>query len=155
MPKNAVSARQRAEEFKSDGIYASDAATLMCKYCNCRVTFERKDSVIKHVKSDKHANSIKNYASTSSDRKLQTSVVEAFNSVKRRKLDVEYMALKTTEAFAKANIPLEKLEDPNLRSWLGEFIEGKKFGLYFVSDFYVQKIKIVFFFHRPIYFVIL
>lgn len=56
---------------------------------------------------------------------IQTSVLASLNSSKRRKLAVDNLAIKTTEAFAKANIPLEKLDDPSLREWMAEFIEGK------------------------------
>lgn len=123
MPKPAVNAYLRAGEFKNDGLYATDANTLMCRHCNCLVAYEKRDGVVKHVKTTKHETAAKKVATTS-ENKIQTSVLTSFNSAKRRKVSIENLAMKTTEAFAKANIPLEKLEDPNLRSWMCEFIEG-------------------------------
>ncbi|KAJ8891359.1 hypothetical protein PR048_010875 [Dryococelus australis] len=49
------------------------------------------------------------------DKKIQSSVAKCFSSAKRRKADIEHLALRTTEAFAKANIHLQKLDGPNIR----------------------------------------
>ncbi|KAJ8896311.1 hypothetical protein PR048_001655 [Dryococelus australis] len=38
-----------ADEFHRYGLYASDTSTL-CKHCNCKVSYERPDTVLKHVK---------------------------------------------------------------------------------------------------------
>lgn len=125
MPKPPVNAYLRATEFKNDGLYASDAKTLMCRHCNCIVTYEKRDNVLKHIKTAKHESMTKKSASNANaDNKVQTSILTNFTSAKRRKISVENLALKTTEAFAKANIPLEKLEDPNIREWLSQFVEG-------------------------------
>lgn len=123
MPKPAVGAHQRASEFKNDGLYASDSLTLMCKYCNCTLSYEKKDTVQKHLKTQKHV-SLKEKFLADKEPKLQTSVLASFSSAKRRKVVTEHFALKTTEAFAKANIPLEKLDNEHLREWMAEFTEG-------------------------------
>ncbi|KAJ8877268.1 hypothetical protein PR048_021722 [Dryococelus australis] len=121
--KPSVNAYLQAGEFKNDGLYATDAQTLTCRHCNSLVTYEKCDNVVKHIKTARHETATNKLASTSGN-KVQTSVVASFNSAKRRKVAVDNLALKTTEAFAKANIPVEKLEDPNLISWMCEFIEG-------------------------------
>ncbi|KAJ8896739.1 hypothetical protein PR048_002084 [Dryococelus australis] len=71
MPKQLVTARQRAEEFKGNCVYASNA-----------LSFDRKDSVVKHIISDKHVNTRQKHTSGPSVGKIQMSVVENFNSVK-------------------------------------------------------------------------
>ncbi|KAJ8873796.1 hypothetical protein PR048_024631 [Dryococelus australis] len=98
MPKNAVSAGQRTEEFRSEGLYGSDAFTLMCNHCSCKVSYERRDTVLKHVKGEKH-----------------TSIAESINSAKRKKADIEHLELRT-EVFSKANIHLEKLENTDIQN---------------------------------------
>ncbi|KAJ8876040.1 hypothetical protein PR048_023948, partial [Dryococelus australis] len=71
---------------------------------------KKKDSIEKHVTSVKHALKKNN----SVDQRIQTSLVSVANSTKSRKLDT----------FAKANIPLEKLENSALREWINEFTHG-------------------------------
>ena len=44
MPKAAVTVNSRAREFKSENFYVNDGKILMCKYCDCRVEYERKEN---------------------------------------------------------------------------------------------------------------
>ncbi|KAJ8871906.1 hypothetical protein PR048_028246 [Dryococelus australis] len=109
MLKNTVSARQRAEEFRSDGLHTSHTSTFMCERCNCNVIYARRDTVLKHVKTGPQK------------KKFQTSITGSFNSAKCKRVDIECMTLRIMEAFAKVNIPLE---NPDIRNWLNEFVEG-------------------------------
>ncbi|KAJ8875514.1 hypothetical protein PR048_023409 [Dryococelus australis] len=123
MQKPPVNAYLRAGEIKNDGLFTTDVQTLMCQHCNHLVTYEKHDNIVKNIKTGKHKTAAIKSVSTSGN-KIQTSVVASLNSAKRRIFAVDNLALKTTEAFTKANNPLEKVEDPNLKSWMYEFIEG-------------------------------
>ena len=46
--------QDRANEFARDGFYVSDIKTLMCKFCNACVEWQRKDTVQKLIKSAGH-----------------------------------------------------------------------------------------------------
>ena len=117
----AVSVYDRVKEFESEGLYASDQKTIMCKLCNCRVTWERKDSVLKHNKSEKH----KAQKAADTPRKQQLSVSASFERSTKRKSESEFTGKRTVETFLKANIPLNKLDNENIREWMQEFMEGK------------------------------
>lgn len=118
MGRTAITAYERAKQYESRGLYASDNKTIMCKYCSCTVAWEKKDNIDKHVSSIKHVTKKNQHVGNNT---VQTSIVQTINSSKRRKLEKDNFAKKTVEAFAKANIPLEKLENHALREWIQEF----------------------------------
>lgn len=52
--KKEVSAASRAQEYKSEGFYVHEHGIIMCKFCNTRVEWSRRDSCQKHVLSKVH-----------------------------------------------------------------------------------------------------
>lgn len=129
MPKAGVPVEKRAAEFKNDGIYAS-AKTLFCKWCNCRLDHERRDTLVKHCASEKHRR-IRDAAEASSSRPTPTtstprqiSLEETLSSSKKIKIDREEFIMETAEAFLSANIPPEKLDNPQIRAWMAKHVKG-------------------------------
>lgn len=120
MGRTSVNAHERAQQYGNQGLYATDSKTVFCRFCNCRIGWEKKDNVEKHIKSEKHTVRRQQNTATSSQKK-QSSIVESLNGAKRRKQEKDNFGKKTVEAFLKANIPLEKLENHDLRAWITEF----------------------------------
>lgn len=129
MPK-IVSIHDRQNEFASDGFYIFDVRKkiMMCKFCNIRIDWERRDTCVKHVKdSSKHlSNKDKATTGSSSGPKRQISVQDSLQKAKTMKTDKEEFIFDTVSAFMKSNIPLEKLEDPNLKQWFKKYIQGRE-----------------------------
>lgn len=121
MPKHDITALDRAKEFSSNGLYSTDRSVLFCKYCNCRVSWDRRDSIMKHINSEKHKTSLTSSTSTVT---LQQTIGGCAQLAKKRKTAADRFAMETTEAFVKANIPLQKLQDPSILSWMNKYIEG-------------------------------
>lgn len=122
MPKTAT-VFDRAREFEQDGLYVFDAkkSILMCKFCNIRVEWKRRDTCVKHCKdSTKH---IANQKKGETNR--QCSIAAAVNNAKRIKTDKEAFISSTVQTFLAANIPLHKLDEPHFRTWMNKYINGK------------------------------
>lgn len=49
-----INAASRAQEYKSEGFYIYEKNSVMCKYCNLRLEWRRRDSCEKHVTSQNH-----------------------------------------------------------------------------------------------------
>ncbi|XP_063216748.1 uncharacterized protein LOC134542793 [Bacillus rossius redtenbacheri] len=120
--RNKLSARDRAFQYKKEGFYCTDNSTVMCKFCNTKVSWDRKDTIEKHLKSAKHVASLA--ATKEETTKLQTSVASCFNKVVKDKKSADYLGKRVTETFVKANIPLEKLNNEHMVNFMNEFIEG-------------------------------
>ena len=48
-----ITVHSRAKEFASEGLYVSENNTLMCKFCNVQVNWEKRDTVSKHCFKNK------------------------------------------------------------------------------------------------------
>lgn len=94
MPKT-VSIFDRQKEFESDGLYIFDARSkiMMCKFCNIRIHWTRKDSIMKHIKgSSKHVNYVqrsKNVEGGRNDNKGQFSISDKMSNAKKVKQEKE------------------------------------------------------------------
>ncbi|KAJ8888097.1 hypothetical protein PR048_007584 [Dryococelus australis] len=117
MLKVVGSALTRTNEFSAEGLHSSDRNVLFCKFCNGDVSWEHRDTIIKHINSEKHVNNKIPYSEKKTS--LQQTIGSSFQVVNKRK-----SALKTTAAFLKANIPLQKLQEMSIREWVHEFVEG-------------------------------
>lgn len=121
-----VTVYDREREFAHEGFYIFDKAKkiLMCKYCNVRIEWERKDTCIKHIKQSASHKKNKEGMGASSEVKRQASLVQMVSGAKKAKQDKEEFVLSTTRAFMEANIPLEKVDHPSFREWMNKYIEG-------------------------------
>ena len=120
MPNPSVSASSRAQEFSSEGFFVNDNKILMCRYCDKRLEYERKDTLLKHIASETH----KIGKSKKTSMKRQLSVEGSFLQAKKAKEDKTEFIVETTEAFLSAGISVEKLDHPKMREWLGKYIKG-------------------------------
>lgn len=127
MPK-VVTVYDRALEFESDGFYVFDKLNkiLMCKFCNVKIEWARKDTCIKHCR-DSLVHKQKKAAAVSepSTSKRQISVTDSFQVAKKSKVDKDVFVTSLTKAFMEANIPLEKLGNPALKNFVETFVPGK------------------------------
>ncbi|KAJ8870682.1 hypothetical protein PR048_029706 [Dryococelus australis] len=104
MPKVVGSALTRANEFSAEGLHS-----------------KRRDTIIKHINSETHVNNKRLYSEKKTS--LQQTIGSSFHVVNKRKSAADNFALKTTAAFLKANIPLEKIQETSIREWMNEFVE--------------------------------
>ncbi|KAJ8877950.1 hypothetical protein PR048_022413 [Dryococelus australis] len=56
--------------------------------------------------------------------KRRASIVPSFSDAKSKKDCGAEFSDDTTAAFVKTNIPLEKVDDPNICEWMNQNIEG-------------------------------
>lgn len=120
MPKTAVSVTSRASEFQSESFYVNDGKILMCKFCDCRVEFERRDGVLKHIQSARH----KTGKLKDANRLRQPTIATGFSQAKNARVDKEEFIVATTEAFICAGLSVEKLDHPKIREWLSTYMKG-------------------------------
>lgn len=123
MPKLQVSAFARVKEFPGEKLYVSDKKILMCLVCECRLNHDRKDTVVKHIGSEKHI-ARKARAALLQTTRRQATISEAYSAGKKAKDDKEDFIINTTQAFISANIPVEKLDHPVVRQWLHQYVKG-------------------------------
>nr|CAD7572816.1 unnamed protein product [Timema californicum] len=87
-----------------------------------RIEWKRRDACEKHIKNKGHIKQVQ--ASLTTGVKRQLSIEGAIQAQKKAKDDKVEFIMDTTEMFLKANIPIEKLDNPVVRSWMGKYIKG-------------------------------
>ncbi|XP_011880312.1 PREDICTED: CGG triplet repeat-binding protein 1-like [Vollenhovia emeryi] len=122
-----INVTQRAEEFIKDGMYVFDRKkqVMMCQWCNVRVCWERRSTVLNHCESDGHKSKKALAAESTNRMKRQMSVDDALDKAKKMKVEKEEFICDTVSAFLKSNIPLEKLDNEDLKKWINKHIKGK------------------------------
>lgn len=134
-----VTVFDREREFSHEGFYVFDKVNkiLMCRYCNTRIEWARRDTCVKHIQGSAGHKKNKVLAmeankqvtctgASTSGVKRQISLTDFVSRHKNAKVDKQEFVLSTTRAFMEANIPLEKVDHPKLREWLNKYIEGTK-----------------------------
>nr|CAD7199521.1 unnamed protein product [Timema douglasi] len=86
------------------------------------IEWKRRDACEKHIKNKGHIKQVQ--ASLTTGVKRQLSIEGAIQAQKKAKDDKVEFIMDTTEMFLKANIPIEKLDNPVVRSWMGKYIKG-------------------------------
>nr|CAD7574685.1 unnamed protein product [Timema californicum] len=86
------------------------------------IEWKRRDACEKHIKNKGHIKQVQ--ASLTTGVKRQLSIEGAIQAKKKAKDDKVEFIMDTTEMFLKANIPIEKLDNPVVRSWMGKYIKG-------------------------------
>lgn len=116
----------RAYNYESEGMYVFDKPNkiMHCKFCNCRVDWERKSVVDNHIKSASHKAAKEKYK-TNKGNKRQVSVGGSFERAKKVKDDREEFIKSVVHAFVQANIPLHKLDNKAIRKLFNTYIPGK------------------------------
>lgn len=108
MGKQKATLKGRALEFKNDGM-VERGQVMFCSFCNCRVEWERLDTVKKHVAGAKH---LSNQEKIAKSGKRQQSFDECLETSKKRKDEKHTFILDTVEAMVASNIPLNKVDHP-------------------------------------------
>lgn len=124
MPK-FLSLHERANEFKSDGFYVFDENNkiLMCKFCDSRIEWMRKDTCKKHVQGESHKRKKELHLKNNVSPK-QLSILSAIDRGQSSKQNKQEFILDFTNMLLGANIPLEKADDDSVRTWLKKYVPG-------------------------------
>ncbi|GBC16444.2 CGG triplet repeat-binding protein 1 [Rhizophagus irregularis DAOM 181602=DAOM 197198] len=112
-PKTA-SVHTRCNEYKD--IFRVDDSILFCNYCNISVDWKRKSTVDNHCKSQKHISNVKSQKKTQNNTQLTLSSTQAAAEAKKQLIE------DLIEAFATADIPLEKVN--SLLSFFKKYIKN-------------------------------
>ncbi|GBC31636.2 CGG triplet repeat-binding protein 1 [Rhizophagus irregularis DAOM 181602=DAOM 197198] len=112
-PKTA-SVHTRCNEYKD--IFRVDDSILFCNYCNISVDWKRKSTVDNHCKSQKHISNVKSQEKTQNNTQLTLSSTQAAAEAKKQLIE------DLIEAFATADIPLEKVN--SLLSFFKKYIKN-------------------------------
>ncbi|PSN50213.1 hypothetical protein C0J52_07788 [Blattella germanica] len=119
---------RRAQNYKNEQFYISDSNILMCKLCNKWLCWEKRDVLEKHIKSNQHVHVKEDFASKTTEEQRGVKFKLQFQSLKRK----QRMCMKKKKSFyqrhgenvLKANIPLNKLDEPAMREYLKKYVPG-------------------------------
>lgn len=96
-----ITITSRALEYKKEGFYVHDRTIIMCKFCNSRVEWKRRDSCEKHILSKTHIGLKTKGELSTSTLGLQSSIAGSFETqVNARKQKVDFI-MDTTAMFLK------------------------------------------------------
>nr|CAD7575887.1 unnamed protein product [Timema californicum] len=114
------SSGQREDD--SSGQPGEDSSGQLGEDSSGQIEWKRRDACEKHIKNKGHIKQVQ--ASLTTGVKRQLSIEGAIQAQKKAKDDKVEFIMDTTEMFLKANIPIEKLDNPVVRSWMGKYIKG-------------------------------
>uniref|UniRef100_A0A8C4XHU0 CGG triplet repeat-binding protein 1 n=1 Tax=Erpetoichthys calabaricus TaxID=27687 RepID=A0A8C4XHU0_ERPCA len=100
---------QRVKEFGQDKFYA-EGGLLWCKTCNELVDHVRRQTITDHLGTKKHT--------LSKRQSTITGCIEQSTAAK------DTLVMELVEAFMAANIPLEKVDNPTMRSFMQKNLKG-------------------------------
>lgn len=125
----------REREMKSEGFYIFDVKdkVMMCKYCNVRVDWSRKDTCKKHIANETHKKKKKQVQEQSPSTSRQVSIGESIKNATKVKIQKTDFVLGFVEMMTETNIPLEKVDHPSMRKWLNTHVEGRILWYFFIS----------------------
>lgn len=115
-----VSPATRVLEFGTK-LFCVEGTLLMCKVCNVAVDHVRKQSITDHIQSKKHVSrGQKREADVQAGDvpKRQTTMEGCMMRKNASSQANEKVTMDLVKAFMSANIPLEKLDNPQLREFL-------------------------------------
>ncbi|RXM33625.1 CGG triplet repeat-binding protein 1 [Acipenser ruthenus] len=115
-----ISAKQHEKDFPSGEFHSSDDV-LFCSVCNEAVDHNRKDTCVKHLKSDKHLKRklLQLVQSDSGETGKKQVTVSSLFTAQTKAGEVRDLArFQLTEALIKADIPLEKVDNASFKIFL-------------------------------------
>lgn len=126
MGRQKISLWERCNSYpKEEGFYIRENKFLMCRHCNVRLDFEKKDTLDKHIKGASHQAKKSAVASNSSGSvKRQAGLSESFENLKKSKMAKEELCHDVVKMCLKANIPLTKLDNEEVRSFFNKYVPG-------------------------------
>lgn len=116
MPKEKKSVASRLQGFVSEfgsDIFSTDNKVLICKVCETKVSSEKRFSISQHIASDKHVRGVQRFKRKEGNKKIQL-LVPSISKKSEYNLDL-------CKAMLAANIPLNKLSNPQFRSFLEKY----------------------------------
>lgn len=141
MPKTKQCATNRLNSFVLEygtDIFKTDGSILFCKLCEVKVNSDRKFVVTQHVNTEKHKRAVirKNDKNTNSE--IQQLVT---NTPKKCLFSHELC-----KALLSANVPLYKISNPQLKSFLGKYTSREipsdsALRKTYVNDIYEETMK--------------
>jgi hypothetical protein len=116
MPKEKKTVASRLQGFVSEfgsDIFSTDNKVLICKVCETKVSSEKRFSISQHIASDKHVRGVQRFNRKEGNKKIQL-LVPSISKKSEYNLDL-------CKAMLAANIPLNKLSNPQFRSFLKKY----------------------------------
>lgn len=99
-----VSIISRASEYKEHGFYVSENNTMLCKYCDSRVEWKRRDSCEKHIQSKGHKIRVEEAIKHGSTLKRQSTIESTLQAQKKARNEKNVFIMDTTEMFLKVSL---------------------------------------------------
>jgi hypothetical protein len=121
-----VTPASRVAEFGS-GTFVVEGGLLMCKICNITVDHIRRQTITDHLHSKRHSQqTAKRKADTDAGitPKRQTTLAGCSERQTTAGSAKEKLIVDLVQAFMSANIPLEKLDNPQLRAFIAANVKG-------------------------------
>lgn len=114
-----TTADDRAIEFGKNILHA-DGGKLFCTSCNVSLDHSRRATIQRHLESETHLNKKRAIEKEPQDGtiKKQKTISSMFKKTTESTESRHLATMELVEAFASANIPLEKLDHPKLRDYL-------------------------------------
>uniref|UniRef100_A0A8C4THF3 CGG triplet repeat-binding protein 1 n=1 Tax=Erpetoichthys calabaricus TaxID=27687 RepID=A0A8C4THF3_ERPCA len=122
-----IGPEQRVKEFGQDKFYA-EGGLLWCKTCNEPVDHVRRQTITDHLGTKKHTkraskqqHEAMNDPTSSKRESTITGCTERSTAAIAAK---DTLVMELVEAFMAANIPLEKVDNPTMRSFMQKNLKG-------------------------------
>lgn len=110
-----ISCADRVQQYPKGALH-TDGGKLFCSACNTTLDHTRKGTIEKHMQSKSHRKKV--VADDERSSKKQTTVAGVFKKATDSRDAKNEAQFELVEAFAAANIPLNKLDHPKLRDYL-------------------------------------
>ena len=124
-----ITPAQRVTEFGKD-TFCVEGGLLWCKVCDVPVHHVRRQTVVDHVRSQKHESKrakrqAEMDASTAGPApKRQATITGTHHRATEASAAKEKLILDLVQAFMSANIPLDKLDNPKMHEFLNASVKG-------------------------------
>jgi len=116
MPKEKKSDASRLQYFVSEfgaDFFSTDNKVLVCKVCETKISSEKRFSISQHITLDKHVRGVQRFQRKEENKKIQL-LVPSLSKTSEYNLDL-------CKAMLAANIPLNKLSNPQFKSFLEKY----------------------------------
>lgn len=115
-PSKTSHLKNLVEEFGAN-IFSTDGQILFCKICETRVAADKKFTVQQHIGRDKHQRSLK----LEEKNKARQSLL--IDSASNSNASFSEFFKELCEAFASANIPLNKVNNPIFKGFMEKYMQ--------------------------------
>ena len=116
MPKEKQTVAARLQYFVSEfgaDLFSTDNKVLVCKVCETKISSEKRFSISQHITSNKHVRGVQRFQRKEKNKKIQL-LASSMSKKSEYNLDL-------CKAMLAANIPLNKLSNPQFKSFLEKY----------------------------------